>query len=133
MSDKQEAASIDSILTKDAEMRFTYLVKEVIENREIWLLTDEHGCVMLNSEDEDCVPVWPSQAHAQAWATQEWQTCKAEAVSLSKWHSHWTRGLEEDELAIVVFPDQQQEGLVIYPDEFDLALKKQAKKVAQKS
>ncbi len=24
---------------------------------EVWILTDEHGCVMLNTEDEDCVPV----------------------------------------------------------------------------
>ena len=130
MSDPKASAAVDSILSQDGEQRFNYLVKEVVANDQIWLLTDEHGCVMLNSDDEDCVPVWPSQAFAQAWATDEWQACKAQAVPLNTWHSRWTRGLEDDELAIVVFPDQQQEGLVIYPDEFDLALKKRAKKAA---
>jgi hypothetical protein len=83
---------------------------------------------MLNTEDEDCVPVWPNQEFAQAWATGEWQTCKPEAISLSKWHSRWTIGLADDELALVIFPNESEEGVVVYPDEFDAELKQQAKK-----
>ncbi|WP_305422443.1 DUF2750 domain-containing protein [Photobacterium leiognathi] len=128
MSTPLDATAIETIQGFDAEKRYKHLVKEVVANREIWILIDEHGCVMLNTDDEDCVPVWSNKEFAEAWATGEWDNCKAESISLNKWHSRWTHGLEDDELAIVVFPIQDQEGLVIYPDELDYELKNQAKK-----
>lgn len=107
-------------------------MKEVVSNRQIWILTDEHGCVMLNTDDEDCVPVWPNKEFAELWATGEWESCKAEAISLNKWHSRWTHGLEDDELAVVIFPNQDEDGLVVFPDELDFELKQQAHKQNQR-
>ncbi|PSB83314.1 DUF2750 domain-containing protein [Photobacterium damselae subsp. damselae] len=121
-------AKIAEIQAFDAEKRYKYLVKEVVANREIWILIDEHGCVMLNTEDEDCVPVWPNKEFAEAWATGDWAECKAESISLNKWHSRWTHGLEDDELAVVIFPNQDEDGLVVFPDELDFELKQQVKK-----
>ena len=31
---------------------------------------------MLNSEEEDCVPVWPNEEFALQWATGEWSECR---------------------------------------------------------
>jgi hypothetical protein len=120
---------IEQISNYDGEKRLKYSIKEMVAQREIWILTDEHGCVMLNTEDEDCVPVWPNQEFAQAWATGDWEECKPEAISLNKWHSRWSYGLEEDELSVVVFPNQNEEGVILFPDEFDFELKKQANKM----
>lgn len=128
MSQALDAATIETINQYDSEKRFQYCVKEVVENREIWILTDADGCVMLNTEDEDCVPVWPNQEFAQAWANGEWEDCQPEAISLNKWHSRWSNGLEQDDLSIVVFPNAEQEGVIVFPDEFDFELKKQAQK-----
>ena len=132
MSDALDAQQIKTIQQYDAQKRYNYLIKEVLKNKQIWLLVDEHGCVMLNTEEEDCVPVWPNKEFAQAWATEEWSHCTAEAISLEKWHNRWTHGLEDDELAIVVFPDQNNEGLIFFPDEFDFELQQQAKKNSHK-
>ncbi|WCP68191.1 DUF2750 domain-containing protein [Vibrio tubiashii] len=104
--------------------RFNYCIKEIAKNRKVWILTDEHGCVMLNTEDEDCVPVWPHQEFAEQWATGDWEHCKAEPISTAKWFSRWTHGLEDDELSVVVFPNDNEEGVVLYPDEFEVELKK---------
>ncbi len=128
MSQQLDEQQIKKIQKYDAQQRYSYLLKEVVKNSQIWLLVDEHGCVMLNTEDEDCVPVWPNQEFAEAWATEEWSHCKAEAISLQKWFDRWTHGLEEDELALVVFPDQNSEGLIFFPDEFDFELRQQVKK-----
>jgi len=119
---------IKEILKFDQQQRFQYLCKEVTKQQQIWLLTDEHGCVMLNTEDEDCVPVWPNKEFAEDWATEEWSHCKAEAISLEKWRQRWTLGLEEDELSIVVFPDKDLNGLIFFPDEFEHELFLQNKK-----
>lgn len=123
---------IASIEKYDEQKRFKYLLETVIKHQEIWVLVDEHGCMMLNTEDEDCVPVWPNKEFAQTWISGDWQACKAEAISLSKWQNSWTKGLAEDELAIVVFPNQNEEGVVIFPDEFDFELSKQVKKAVKK-
>ncbi|WIH29086.1 DUF2750 domain-containing protein [Photobacterium damselae] len=128
MTTPLDDAKIAEIQAFDAEKRYKYLVKEVVANREIWILIDEHGCVMLNTEDEDCVPVWPNKEFAEAWATGDWAECKAESISLNKWHSRWTHGLEDDELAVVIFPNQDEDGLVVSPDELDFELKQQVKK-----
>ncbi|XPF93075.1 DUF2750 domain-containing protein [Colwellia sp. RE-S-Sl-9] len=116
--------NLHKILNLNDESRVTYFLKEVREHQTIWILTDEHGCVMLNTEDEDCVPVWPSKETAELWINEEWNTCKAEAISLNKWYSRWTQGLLDDELAIVVFPNTNEQGVVLYPDELEDELRK---------
>ena len=118
---------IKEVQKLDQQKRFQYLCKEVNKQQEIWLLIDEHGCVMLNTEDEDCIPVWPNKEFAEDWATEEWSHCKPECIDLKKWHQRWTPGLAEDELSIVAFPDKALNGLVLFPDEFEQELR-QAKK-----
>ncbi|MBB1272259.1 DUF2750 domain-containing protein [Psychromonas sp. SR45-3] len=119
---------ITEILKLDQQQRFQYLCKEVNMQQKIWLLVDEHGCVMLNTEDEDCVPVWPNKEFAEDWATEEWSHCKPEAISLDKWRERWTPGLEDDELSIVVFPDKNLKGVIFFPDEFEHELTLKSKK-----
>lgn len=119
MSSTLSSERINEILAFNDEQRANYFFKEVISQQKIWILTDEHGCVMLNTEDEDCIPVWPNEEFAQAWATKEWQHCTPEAISMSLWLSRWSHGLAEDELAIVVFPSQEEQGLIYYPEELD--------------
>ncbi|CAH0526375.1 hypothetical protein VHP8226_01774 [Vibrio hippocampi] len=52
-----DANQMAEIAAYDEEKRLNYSVKTMVQERQIWILTDEHGCVMLNTEDEDCVPV----------------------------------------------------------------------------
>ncbi|WP_108650218.1 DUF2750 domain-containing protein [Dongshaea marina] len=132
MSSPLEPSRVDEILRLDAQQRYQYLVKEVVTNQEVWILTDQHGCMMLTTEDEDCIPVWPNSEFAEAWISGEWQHCKAEAIPLARWHSHWTPGMLDDELSLVIFPNQDEDGLVLFPDELDHELKARAKKVKQR-
>ncbi|HHF3031048.1 TPA: DUF2750 domain-containing protein [Vibrio diabolicus] len=126
MSEQLTQEQMDTINRYNEEQRLKYCVKEIVANRKVWILKDEHGCVMLNTEDDDCVPVWPNEEFALQWANGDWEDCEPEALSLNKWHSRWTSGLEDDELSVVVFPNQNEEGVVLFPDEFDFELRKQA-------
>jgi len=119
-----EQKSLQNIVNLSDEERVKYFFKEVSQLKAIWILTDEHGCVMLNTEDEDCIPVWPSQNTAELWINKEWINCKAESISLNKWYSRWTQGLMDDELAVVVFPNTNEQGIVLYPDELEVELRK---------
>ena len=126
MSTLLTSAEYQNILNYDAEQRLRYSLEKIIEHQTLWILIDEHGSVMLNTDDEDCVPVWPLKEFAEAWATGEWQNCQAEAISFAKWKSRWTPGLIEDDLSLVIFPNEQEEGLVLFPDEFEQELTKKA-------
>ncbi len=123
-----EQSRINEILKFDAEQRLKYLLKQITSNKQVWLLTDEYGSVMLTTDEEDCIPVWPNKEFAQQWATGEWEGFEAKAIPLDDWYKKWTRGLETDELSVVVFPLPEDEGVVLYPDELDFELKQQAKK-----
>jgi hypothetical protein len=127
-----EPEKVKQILQMDDAQRAVYFVNETVTQKQLWILTDEQGCVMLNTEDEDCVPVWPNEEFAQAWATEQWQDCRPEAISLNKWFSRWTHGLADDELAIVVFPSQDEQGLVYYPDELEHELKQKQHSVKKR-
>ncbi|WP_415884910.1 DUF2750 domain-containing protein [Neptuniibacter sp. QD37_6] len=132
MSNDSGNPTLEQLQQYNEEQLYSFFIAESVINEQIWILTDEYGCVMLNTDDEDCVPVWPSQELAQAWATEEWSECKPEAISLSVWHERWTPGLEEDGFAVVICPFESQDGIVTYAEELEKALQKKAAKLARK-
>ncbi|WP_350588652.1 DUF2750 domain-containing protein [Psychrobacter sp. 78a-MNA-CIBAN-0178] len=44
------------------------------------------------------------------------------------WINRWTPGLEDDDLLIAVFPTEDDDGTILFPDEFDTQLKMPKKK-----
>lgn len=108
--------------------RFNHFVNKVCEQQEMWILTDEHGCMMLTSDDdEDCIPVWPHADYAKEWAVDDWSQCKPEAISLPVWQSRWLPGMEEDELLVAVFPTTDATGVVVEPRELQEAFDRKKK------
>ena len=111
------------------DKRLKYLLKHMVEQQQVWILTDEHGAVMLTTEDEDCIPVWPHQEFAMQWATGDWQGFEPKSISLKDWQSKWTHGLEDDEIAVVVFPLPEEDGILLDPAELHYEIEEQRRKV----
>lgn len=101
-----------------SEQRYQNMLSELKQHQCVWILVDEHGCVMLNTEDEDCVPIWSNETDAKAWATDEWQHCEVKSIDLDEWLNKWTNGLISDEICIAAHPISDDEGLILYPEEF---------------
>lgn len=121
--------TISTLKQLDSEQRYLYFIEQVVLHKEVWILSDEQGCVMLNTEEEACVPVWPSLESAQMWATSEWQHCQAQSIDLKSWQLRWTPGLEEDGFYVVVFPIESQEGSVIEAHELEADLRREIKRL----
>ncbi|OIN13813.1 DUF2750 domain-containing protein [Oceanisphaera psychrotolerans] len=108
--------------------RFNHFVSRVCEHDELWILTDEHGCMMLTSDDdEDCIPVWPHADYAKEWAVDDWSQCKPEALTLQVWLNRWVPGMEDDELLVAVFPTSDATGVVVEPRELQDAIDRKKK------
>ena len=118
----------DTILGLGAKKRLAFMFETVQEFKQVWILNDDDGCVMLSNEDDVCVPVWPERIYAEAWATGEWEKCTAKAIPIKDWQSRWTPGLEQDDLLIAVFPTEDDDGTILFPDEFDSQLRAKKKR-----
>lgn len=99
--------------------RYSYLVEQVKESQYIWTLQDSDGCVMLTTEEEDCIPMWPTEESAKQWAVDDWKDCTPLAIPLDEWLSRWVPGMLDDDLFVAVCPMLQDLGVVIPPYELE--------------
>lgn len=112
------ADDLNRLSVLDAEQRYDYFIQAVADLEKIWILVDEEGFVLVDADEERCIPVWPHAELAEQWINGDWAQCQAQAVDIATWLDKWTSGLDGDELAIAVFPQAQEPGVVIGPEEF---------------
>ena len=119
-------SSLHPLLEVSAEQRLQATVEALVANKKVWILKDDDGCVMLTSDDEDGVPVWPDKSLAELWATDECSHCEVMELSLKDWLQKWTPGLIQDGLTVMVCPVPAEEGEVLEPDQLaEMILAKQ--------
>ncbi len=53
-------------LALDADQRYEHFLQQVVENKEVWILKDDEGCMLLTDDGDDCIPVWPYPDYAKA-------------------------------------------------------------------
>ena len=111
--------TLNQLEYESSQTRYEYLLDEAVKNKQLWILTGETGSVLLNCEEAECVPVWPHEEAAKEWAKGDWADCNPHSVSLADWQARWTKGLRDDGFAIAMFPNVQEEALVLSAEEFD--------------
>jgi hypothetical protein len=116
------ADDLNKLSLLDAEQRYDYFIQAVADLEKIWILVDEEGFVLVDADEERCIPVWPHAELAELWINGDWAQCQAQAVDIATWLDKWTTGLDGDELAIAVFPHAAEPGVVIGPEEFSETL-----------
>ena len=107
----------ESVLKLSADERYDYFIRQVQSTGEIWSLANAEGWVAFSSEGDACLPVWPHPDFARLWATADWADCKPEMIEINTWLERWVPGMEADESLVVVFPDDQEEGIIVSPSE----------------
>lgn len=113
----------DEFVAMSEEKRASAFFAHVNTTGEIFILNDADGCVMLTSDDEEGVPVWPTASLANTWADQEWEHCTPTAISLDVWLSRWTSGLSRDFLNVIIAPLPGEESDLMLPENFAEKLK----------
>ncbi|WP_193161247.1 DUF2750 domain-containing protein [Microbulbifer hainanensis] len=115
--DKQELAAVFDLSCED---RFEYFLDVVGEEREIWILIDDHDCFLkLHSEDDggfEYLPVWPSTDFAAEYAGGE-TGLAPKSIALPQFLKKWLSGLERDGIEIGVFPGPDNSVWVTEPAE----------------
>ncbi|MCF1429272.1 MAG: DUF2750 domain-containing protein [Shewanella sp.] len=120
MTKKNKSLAELSVMTPEA--RYDFMVAEIKSSEAIWTLQDTDGCVMLTTEDEDCIPMWPSEEAARAWAVDDWQDCEPLSIPVRDFLERWVPGMEDDQLLVAAFPIEGDLGVVIPPNELESKL-----------
>ena len=112
LNDKQ----FNAICNQSDDQRYEYFMRKVADFEEIWSLHSPDGWVELSDEDgQICLPIWPHPDFAASWAVDSWSDCEPKAIKLDVWLERWTQGLEKDDTVLVVFPVDEEQGIVQTP------------------
>ena len=108
---------VESAFALSADERYEFFLDLVAENNTVYTLKDDQGCLLVTSEEESCLPVWPDEALAKACAEAEWNDFEPLAISLSDWLEKWVPGMTNDGHLVAVFPNQNTESVIVPPTE----------------
>ena len=106
------------LLEKNAFERIEASVSLIKASGKLFILRDEHGCVMLTTDEEDGIPVWPESSLALLWATEDWSDCEAMELTTKEFLTKWVSGMTQDGLMVMVCPVPGEEGEVMLPEDF---------------
>lgn len=96
------------------EERFDYALKVMVENSELWGLFGENGWLLLQAENDACVPIWPHESFAKAWEKDDFPDCKPKKIELDAWLSQWLPGMQKNGTLVLVFPlGEDEEGIML--------------------
>jgi hypothetical protein len=100
---------VQLLVAPDSE-RLVYFVEQVKATELVWSLSNEEGFVMVETDDGDCVMVWPDAEFASQWAIDDWDDCEPVSISLDTFKGEWLPSLTLDNISVAVFPNIEDEG-----------------------
>lgn len=109
-----------------AEERYDYLLDTLVNSEQIWTLKNDDGVVLMSSDGDECLPIWPHAELAAEWASGDWADCAPTAIDLDAWMTRWLPGMEADGYALAIFPSLNAEGIVLSPRELKDELEPEA-------
>lgn len=112
---------VQLLVSPDSE-RLAYFIEQAKVTQQVWSLSNEEGFVMVETDDGDCVMVWPDAEFASQWAIDDWDDCEPVAVSLETFKIEWLPSLTADKITVAVFPNIEDEGKLSTAEELTTLL-----------
>ncbi|MDE8602541.1 MULTISPECIES: DUF2750 domain-containing protein [Marinomonas] len=112
---------VQLLVAPDSE-RLVYFVEQAKASQLVWSLSNEEGFVMVETDDGDCVMVWPDADFASQWAIEDWDDCEPVSVSLDMFKTEWLPSLALDNITVAVFPNIEDEGKLSTAEELTALL-----------
>jgi hypothetical protein len=120
-----DSASLKKLAVED---RLAYVLDSVIANKSVWGLMGEEGWILVTSDEDTCLPIWPNEHLAMAWSMAESPNAKPKEIDLEDWQNAWLPGMNKNGTSILVCPFEDEsestllsaEQLILYMDESEI-------------
>jgi hypothetical protein len=115
---------ITSVLNLEGAERYSYFVKRVADQQELWSLWGDGWVLTSDDSGRELIPVWPHSKYAALCAKGKWEGNVPKIIELEAWMERWVEGAKRDRRLVAVFPTPENRGIAVEPDRlaFDLEL-----------
>lgn len=133
MPQKLKESEIKKHFYADADARYDYFHKMVIEELQFWTLKSSDGTSLLflgGESDPEAIPVWSNPAFAERYA----EKAPVEGyvpfeISVAKWLEVWQEKLTGSGVEICIFPTPDKDAVTLSVEEFSDLISSQPKVV----
>ncbi|WP_432460039.1 DUF2750 domain-containing protein [Agarivorans sp. QJM3NY_25] len=102
-----------------SKQRYQSFVEQARQAQQLWTLSDEQGCLIIETGEEKVLLLWSEPAFAEHWASKDHSSFQSLAISLDDFIEKWAPGMSQDGFDIAVAPSFAGEGTIVAP--LDLA------------
>ncbi len=100
------------------ETELSNFVEAVTESGLIWVLSEDTEFVVVDSiefENTDVMPLFSSEARAQALCVEDWANYQVQAIPLDDFFEEWLPSLDEDQVLVGFDWDEELTGAEVDP------------------
>jgi hypothetical protein len=109
-----EDAEVREILALPRDGRYASFLQHTADWEEAWGLKDDNGWIVRGGDsDDETFPLWPHAAFATLCARGPWVGTVPGRISLDELLDDLLPLLEEDAIAVEIFPTQEDRGTVM--------------------
>src|SRR4029079_11785185 len=102
-----------NVLNLPPQDRYGYLIRNVADFEEVWLIHDNGQYVTLGDKDEQiAVPVWPEKEFAEIMLTDDWKQYSVKCMDVRRFID-WLDKLEEQHYTIAGFPSTDLNSVIV--------------------
>lgn len=99
----------------DAEQRYQQFIEQIADKDELFVLSDGESFALLNSDGEECLPLWADADSAQQWSNDP--ALVPRAITMEVWFERWVPGLTGDNIQVAVNPGESGDAVVLSAEE----------------
>ncbi|WP_026958592.1 DUF2750 domain-containing protein [Aliagarivorans taiwanensis] len=98
-----------------AKQRYEQLIEQTRKAGALWTLSDEQGCLIVDTEKEKVLLVFASEQLAKAWAEQDHPSFAPLSIPVEMFIEKWAPGMSNDGFDVAVAPSMAGEGTIVSP------------------
>jgi len=105
---------VKAVAALPADKRYSYFIKKVADQRELWGLSTEEGWDLLGDDrGNEYFPLWPFPQFAELYAADGWTNHDPSRIGVTDWLDGWTPKMIADGKSVAVFPTPTDPGLTV--------------------
>ena len=113
-----DSQQIETFFRLQTNSRYDAIMTHCKQQKDLWVLHDEDGCILVDLGKDKVLPIWHDQELANQWRGNEYETSQALHIKFTDFVEKWLPGMAKDGFNLGIAPNLAGEGIVVSPEEF---------------